>query len=418
MSSSSPKLYVALGAGALLGLCSGAYADNWELLPRIETGGMYNDNYRLSNVPADELQVYGPYIDWQLAADLVSPKSKLEIIPRIHSTFFPPDHADQSTDGFLDVDGEYHTLRSVFTGIAEYSNQTVINTELLPATFPGVELGQVVGGEYGTVSIRSREQQERVAPNFTYDFTQRTHLNLQGEYDRATFTNTGQFQQIGYDNYTGQAGLLFNVSERSTLSVNGVGSRFQPQSGGHDTDTYGANIEWDLLQTQVMHFYARIGDNRTQANTTVGTVSANGVTGGVGVEWRYQITEVVLDVLRGLSPSDAGSEVVNNEARFRVLRAFSPRLSGYLAGTFVQVRGASDQALLAIASENYYTAEVGSDYQITQNYRVEVKYDLMWQRFEGQASAHSNAVAVSFIYQPLSQYEPLPELTGIPQEER
>jgi len=167
-----------------------------------------------------------------------------------------------------------------------------------------------------------------------------------------------------------------------------------------------------------MHFYARIGDNRTQANTTVGTVSANGVTGGVGVEWRYQITEVVLDVLRGLSPSDAGSEVVNNEARFRVLRAFSPRLSGYLAGTFVQVRGASDQALLAIASENYYTAEVGSDYQITQNYRVEVKYDLMWQRFEGQASAHSNAVAVSFIYQPLSQYEPLPELTGIPQEER
>src|SRR5512146_1954081 len=100
MSSSCRKLYVALGAGALLGLGHGSSrAANWELLPRIEGGGTYNDNYRMAEGNADKLQVYGPYVDAQFAADLISQTSKLEIVPRVHSTFFPPDHADQSTDG-------------------------------------------------------------------------------------------------------------------------------------------------------------------------------------------------------------------------------------------------------------------------------------------------------------------------------
>src|SRR5512146_1493038 len=88
MSSSCRKLYVALGAGALLGLGHGsARADNWELLPRIEGGGMWNDNYRLTQPPGQKIDVYGPYIDAQLAADLLSPTSKLDIVPRVRSTF-------------------------------------------------------------------------------------------------------------------------------------------------------------------------------------------------------------------------------------------------------------------------------------------------------------------------------------------
>jgi len=437
MSSSSPKLYVALGAGALLSLSAGARADNWELLPRIETGGTYNDNYRLANTSADELQVYGPYIDAQLNAQLMSPISKLQIVPEVRSDYYPTDHADQSTDGYLTVDGDYKTQRSDFNGVAQYSNETVIYSELLSATFPGVALGQVVGGESGLVSVRNREQLEHVAPNFTYDFTQRAHLNLQGMFDRATF-NQAAIQQVGYDNYYGQAGLLYNVTPLSTLSVNGVGSRFSPQSGGNAATTYGVNVEWDLVHSQIAHFYARLGDNRTRSDvttttavtnpalgrlppavtqvTTSGVVTSNGVTGGIGVDLRYQVTEVTLDYVRALTPSDAGAEVVNNELRFRVLHAFEPRFSGFLGVRGVRLRGASSQAVVAITGEDYVAAEGGFDYQFTQSLRMEAKYDFTWQQFQGTQSASSNAVGVAVIYQPLSQYEPLPELTGIPQE--
>ncbi|HEV2444104.1 MAG TPA: hypothetical protein VGT07_16390 [Steroidobacteraceae bacterium] len=439
MSSSCRRLYVVLGAGTLIGLLPGSSrADNWEVLPRIEAGGTYNDNYRMSNISADELKVYGPYIDASLDAQLVSPTSKLEFVPRIRSDDYPPDHADQSTDGFLDMDWDTKTLRSDFSGAASYANETVIYSELLPATFPGVALGQAVGGESGLVSFRNREQLEHAAPNFTYDFTQRTHLNLQAQYDRATF-NHSQIQQVGYDNYSGQAGLLFNVTQLSTLSVYGVGARFSPQETGHDATTYGAYVQWDLVHSQIAHFYARVGDNRTKSDvtntttvttgpvqpgvppatvtqTTSGTVTSNGVTGGIGVDLRYQITEVTIDFLRSLSPSDAGAEVVSDDLRFRVLHAFTQRFSGFLAARGIRLRGASSQTLLAITGEDYATAETGVDYQFTQSFRVEAKYDYIWQRFQGQPNASSNAVEVAFIYQPLSRYEPLPELNGIPQE--
>ena len=433
------RLYIAIGAGALIGLGPAASrAENWELLPRIEFGGTYNNNYRMANTSAQELQVYGPYLDAQLDMQLVSPTSKLQIVPRVRSDYFPTDHADQSTDGFLDIDWDTKTLRSDFSGVATYANETVIMSELLPATFPGVGLGQVVGGESGIVSFHDREQLAHVAPDYTYDFTQRTHLNLQAAYDRASFSQS-QIQQVGYDNYSGQAGILFNVSQLSTLSLNGVGSRFVPQEGSGATTTYGANVEWDLVHSQIAHFYARLGDNRSRSDvtttttvttppvrrglpptvtqmTTSGTVTTNGVTGGVGVELRYQVTEVTLDFLRALSPSDVGAQVVNTEARFRVLHAFAPRFSGFLAVRGIRLRGSSAHAGLTITGEDYVTAESGVDYQITQSFRVEAKYDFMWQRFQGTPSASSNAVGLAIIYQPLSRYEPLPEFTGIPQE--
>ena len=119
------RLYFALGAGALLGLAPGVRADNWEMLPRLEVGGIWNDNYRLADVPADEFTVYGPYIDAQLAMDYLSPTSKLDIVPRVHWNNFPTDHTDQSTDGFLDIDGEHKTLRSELLGVLQFSDQEV-----------------------------------------------------------------------------------------------------------------------------------------------------------------------------------------------------------------------------------------------------------------------------------------------------
>jgi hypothetical protein len=178
-------------------------------------------------------------------AQLISEVSKIEIVPRIHSTYFPSDHADQSIDGYLTVDGEHKTERSDLYGLAQYSNQTVIYSELLPATFPGVALGQTVGGESGRVSIRNREQFLRAVPKFTYDMTQRAHLNLQGEYDHASF-DKGVIQQVGFDNLQGSAGVGYDVSERSLITISGVASRFLPQDSGHNTTTYGVTAQWDL----------------------------------------------------------------------------------------------------------------------------------------------------------------------------
>ncbi|HET9106396.1 MAG TPA: hypothetical protein VFN79_04325 [Steroidobacteraceae bacterium] len=415
MSSSYRKLYVALGAGALLGVGSGACgAANWEFLPRLEGGATYNDNYRMAEIPSERQMVYGPYIDAQLAADLISPRGHLDIVPRVVSNYYPNDTADNATNEYLDIDGDYTGLRSELKGVAQYYNATTIFSELPPATFPGVNLGQVVGGATGRVTFRNREQFARIAPEYLYDLTQRTHLDLQADVQHASFGKS-LIQQYGYDNYTGRGGLLFDLTPRSKLAVRGVYSRFTPQVGSN-TNRYGVEFQWSRRNSQIMQTYVRFGANRLAAQTAQGTINSNGFTGGAGVQWNFQVTQVVIDALRELTPSDAGSVITNDELRFRVLHAFEPRFSGFFGARALRVRGASNKPGLAIQGEDYVTGEMGVEYQVSLNFRVQGTYTLTWQQFQGEPSAESNAVGLAFIYQPLSQYQPLPEFTGIPRE--
>jgi hypothetical protein len=418
MSLSYRKLYFVLGAGALLGLTPAVRAANWELLPRIEVGGIWNDNYRLGDVPDQELQVYGPYVDAQLSLDLLSPTSKLDIVPRVHWNNFPTDHTDQSTDGFLDIDGEHKTLRSDLLGVLQYSDQEVFYSDYLPATFPGLELGQATTAPSGRITVTTRQRLLRAAPRYKYDLTQRLHLNLNADIEHASYQQS-VVEQIGYSSYSGNAGVGFDVSPRSVLTVAAVGTHFAPESGGENTNDYGAQVEWDLQHSQIARFYARIGVDRTEAQTaTLGTVDNTGVTGGVGADLRYQITEITIDALRSLIPTSQGVVMTDQELRFRVLHAFYPRFSGFVGARGMRLSGSASQIALAVSNESYAAAEVGCDYQITENYRIEGAYDYAWQQFSGSPTATSNAVRLSVIYQPLSRFEPLPEFTGIPPQER
>ena len=151
---------------------------------------------------------------------------------------------------------------------------------------------------------------------------------------------------------------------------------------------------------------------------SVGTVSNNGVTGGVGVDLRYQVTEVTIDALRSLIPTSEGVVMTDQEVRFRVLHAFYPRFSGFLGVRGMRLSGTSGQAALRVTSENYATAEAGVDYQITPELPDRVRVRLCVAAIPGHPTATSNAVRLAVIYQPLSRYEPLPEFTGIPPQER
>jgi hypothetical protein len=163
-----------------------------------------------------------------------------------------------------------------------------------------------------------------------------------------------------------------------------------------------------------MQTYARVGVNVVRAQTTVeGIVSSTSVVGGAGASWTYQLSQYVLDGMRDLSPSASGAVVKHDELRFRMIRAWRPLLSSVIGARLVRVRGAT-QTQLGIQGSDYAAGSVALTYQITRNYRVQGEYDYTWQKFQGEPYAAGNSIGVSFIYQPLSRFQPLPLLNGIP----
>jgi hypothetical protein len=412
----------ALAAGATVScavLAVGrAYAGNWDFQPRVEVGGMYDDNYRLAPTNQPKIPAYGSIADVSFTEKLIDQRYEFDIAPRVHNTFFPDDHTDQSTDGYLDLSGHYNTQRATFGGLFSYSNETVIASELLSASFPGLGLGQTTGEETGLVSFHNRRVLTRFLPNMSYDFSPRWHLKAEGEYENASFSHnfisqqgvtSNLFEQQGFKDYYGKAGLQYDFSQRYDLVTSLSGAKFLPDGSPTDTDRYGVETQFEGRPNQILQYYARVGVNRVHANTLVdGNIDKTLVVGGAGVTWTYQTSQYTMDAIRDLSPSAGGAVVQHDEVRGRALKALTPRLYTVLAARYVRVRGASN-TILGIVGSDYTAASAALQYQITRNYRLSGEYDYTWQRFQDEPSSRSNGITISVIWQPLSRYNPVPD---------
>ena len=104
---------------ALLAAAPHALAQQWVLEPRVEVGGIYDDNYRMTNTPGQEIEVTGAGVEALLRARRATAKSSFEITPEIHSTFFPDESSEESTDYFLAMSGDMaHSTQQAFAQLA------------------------------------------------------------------------------------------------------------------------------------------------------------------------------------------------------------------------------------------------------------------------------------------------------------
>jgi hypothetical protein len=367
---------------------------------------------------------------------LIDQRSELDIVPRVRSTFFPDDHEDQSTDGYLDIVGNIKTQKASYGGTFLYANETVLSSEILPADFPGVSLGQVQGEANGRVTIHNRRQLEQVAPKMTYDFSPRWHLNLNGMFENASFSDDlaaqkqqPQYVQVGFKDVYASGGMQYDITQRQDIifslsaarfmpdktTVQGSGPNAQPVNNNTtDTDRIGVQAQWDAKPSTTMQTYVRFGISRVHANTAAdGVINKVLPVGGAGAVWTYQLSQYVIDAIRDLSPSSAGAVVEHDELRFRFLHALQPRLYGVLAARGVLVRGAS-QNILGIQSSDYVAASAQLQYQLTRNYRVAGEYAYTWQHFHGEPYAASNSITVSVIWEPQSRYKRIPDFNALP----
>jgi len=389
-------------------------AANWDYNPRLELSGTYNDNYRLAEDAAGKVTAAGAVLDAQLAMRSLSPENELSFTPHIRTSIYPDDHQDQSTDGYFDIKGEHKTQKADLAIVGQYANESIVSSDLLPANFNGVGLGEIVGTGSNRVTVTDRRQFERVAPSMTYDFTQREHFLANLEYENASFSKNDVFQQIGYKDYDGSVGMGFDATQRSNVAITLNGARFLPDGGAGDTTSYGLSSQWTWRRSQVQQVYVRGGAVRSQADVPGGTVSNTSFVGGAGVSWTYQVTKYVADLLRGVSPSSSGAVLTHTEARFQAIRAFTPRLSGDIGVRAIRLRGAA----VVVQGNDYAAATVGFQFQVTRNYRIAGEYDYTWLRFQDEPRANSNSATLSIIYQPLSRFEPLPDLNGLPPSRR
>jgi len=97
---------VSVGCAAMALLCAAdmqtARAAENEFNPRIEVGGIYNDNFLLypSSAPG-RIKVHGLFVDAQLELLARSPISEVSLTPRLRSAFYSGNNDYDTNDIFL-----------------------------------------------------------------------------------------------------------------------------------------------------------------------------------------------------------------------------------------------------------------------------------------------------------------------------
>ena len=392
----------AAGGMALLLGASSASAQEWIFDPRVEVQGVYNDNNRMTEVRGEEIEVKGAAIDALAAFRKETQTNTFEATPHIRSSWYPDASEEESTDKYFDLKASHKTQRTLTNLYAGFADESVVTSDLLVADYPGVNLGQVVSGDSGRVSVRNRRQQYSFLPSFDFAWTERRHLTLNAHYVDTTYDNN-VFEQVGYKDYGASAGIKWNTSQRSTFEVDLVGTQFSPDDNSPDTTTGGVVAEWRMAPTQITNYYFRVGGNRASqgATATLPSQSTSSFNGGAGVAWNFQLTRILVDAIRSTSPSSQGAIVNRDELRFALNRDFSPLFTGFVGLRGIRTNGLGGTGVNDVRERKYYTGRTGFEWHLNRAYSLEGAYEYRWQKYTGDPTdASSNGVTLSVVYQP------------------
>ncbi|HEY1283615.1 MAG TPA: hypothetical protein VGE96_03975 [Steroidobacteraceae bacterium] len=377
-------------------------ASDWVFDPRVELGAIYDDNYRLTDQPGQEIDVTGAALDAALGMRAESTRGKLGLTPRIAAHYFPDESSENHTDYYLDALAERHTQRLISSINASFADESVISSELAAADFPGLSLGQTASGDSGLVTVRNRRTLIAVNPSLQYDWTERRHLHFDLQYLDARYES--QFtEQVGYKDFAGSAGISWDVSQRNVFIVSALGDRYSPDDSDPDTSTGGVSMEWRTSPSQVRTYYFRAGVRHSERNatSTSADVSETSFNGGLGASWQLQTTRFVIDLLRSTAPSSAGVVVNRDEVRFRLTHLFGPRFSGFIAARGIKTHNLDDNSADPVRDRKYATGSTGFEWRASRQISLTGSYAYRWQEFENTPTdARSNGVFVSVVYEP------------------
>jgi hypothetical protein len=243
------------------------------------------------------------------------------------------------------------TERSVTSLDADYSRvatlgdyfpeATVTNFDPLDPT-SGEELGDPERGVGVGQSGRNRQDRLVVTPGFSFDLTERQRLELEVEYLDVTYDKQVPGDRVDYDNLLISAGYRFALTETSSVTVQGGFATYDP-ADADSTDVQGLNAEWRNELSDTAEVYARAGANRVESLTNNGGSSWDtGFSGGAGVRWAFEVSDVWLDASTSLDPNSSGDIVTRDQLRLQFTRRLGPMTRLTLAGRVIQDTGAGD----------------------------------------------------------------------------
>ena len=386
-------------AAGVVGTVGTAHAADWSVDPFITLNADYDDNNRLTHTPGEEIEVMGAEFDGEVAFIARTPRTDFRLAPRVRATFYP-DEPDEETDSeYVTLDYEFRGQRHRGAFGAEYSRRETLG-RYLPDDFDDDIGGDPVGGDdLGNSTQPNVQDRLFVAPEISFDMTERSRLELGVGYLDVTFEEQVQDDREDYTSASADAAYRFLLSETKSVALRVSGRQYDP-ADDVATDSQAVEVEWANRMSETSHVYVRGGSNRVEEIDDLGESDWNtGFTGGAGVRWAFEVSEVLFEVTRGLDPNSSGRLVARDELRLRYTHSLSP-----LTRLLFSMRGVKDGSTNAqdvFEERRYVSASVGFDWRMTRQFTLGGGYQYVWRSLEDEPEdAQSNRLFLGVTWEP------------------
>jgi hypothetical protein len=393
----------AVAGGVLLALSAGpAAAADWSVNPDITASYEYNDNTRMSVTSADAISVSGAAIDAAVELRADTPRGYFRLLPRVRSTFFPSNDTEETDSQWVDASMGYDGERSTFDLRANYSRVETLGA-YLPGGIgdPGGPIGEPDPGDGtgGSSEGLNREDRFLFAPEYSVSIKERHGVKIGAGYVDSKFDQQVANDREDYEYVYGTLGYVFRMSPSKTLTMGVQGSKFEDEDGL----TTGAReivAEWRNRVSETSEFYARAGANQSEDDAEVDDPQWDtGFSGGIGVRWSFEVSQLYLDLTSDLDPNASGRLVQRDQLRFRYDYRLTPTLDLITGARVVQdaATGEDDE----FEEREYANASIGLAWRFTRQWTLGGAYTYVWSDFENDvSSAEANRISIGITYEP------------------
>lgn len=374
---------------------AGAAAD-WTFNPRITVQAETDDNNRLTNVRGEEIEVEGFAVDAQLGVRAQTPRSELNLTPRVQASFYPDEPDEERQMGSVTGDWRYGGERWNARVDGSFSVRTILGR-----VYPDGDGGGLGEPDPGTGSGRTGEETDQYSllfrPRLDFALTERTSLLLELRRKDVEFDDQVENDRQNFEDTSVSTGVSFKTSETAALTFMAGAGVYEPEDG-FDSDSQFVTAEWSNMISETSRYYFRVGSDRVK-NDVPDADWENAFSGGAGIAWQFEVTELFLDYNHYLDPSPSGRMVNRDQLRFELLRQLSERSSLRLSARAVIDEKAVDEDDLE--NREFANATIQYEWRFQRQFSLLAGYDYTWRDYETDPTdATSNRFFLGVRYQP------------------
>jgi opacity protein-like surface antigen len=166
------------------------------------------------------------------------------------------------------------------------------------------------------------------------------------------------------------------------------------------TDSQAVELEWANRLSETSRFYVRGGSNRVEQIDDLGESDWNtGFTGGVGVRWAFEVSQLLFEATRGLDPNSSGRLVARDEVRMQYSHSLSP-VTRWVASVRGVKDGTTDNQDV-FQERRWVKAMLGFDWRMTRQLTLGGGYEYVWRSIEDEPEdAQSNRLFLGVTWEP------------------